>query len=130
MASTTRSLQTRSLQTLRSAFVLAGLVFCSTGCDIDTAVAGGELTYKVSRGDLVVSFTERGSVMAAKSEQIFCMVEGRSTIVSIVPEGTFVKKGDVLVGASDTGELLHPSEFATDSGDAGGGVPPPAARLG
>ena len=84
MASAEHSPRTHSPQTLRllSLPLLLGLVFFSSGCDVDTAVASGELTYKVSRGDLVVSFTERGNVMAAKSEQIYCMVEGRSTIVT------------------------------------------------
>ena len=84
------------------------------------AVVGGELTYTVSKGDLVVSFTERGSVMAAKSAQIFCMVEGRSSIVSIVPEGTFVNKGDVLIelDSSTLTETINTQEITVQTSEA------------
>ncbi len=105
---------------LLSAPLLAGLLLWCAGCDVDTAVASGELTYKVTRGDLVVSFTERGNVMAAKSEQVYCMVEGRSTIVRIVPEGTFVKKGDVIIelDSSELTQTINQQEISTQTSEA------------
>src|SRR5262245_28335548 len=57
-----------------------------------------ELSYfTVKRGDFVVSVTEGGSLRAVKEEVIRCEVEGTTRIISIVPEGTTVKKGELLV---------------------------------
>jgi HlyD family secretion protein len=57
----------------------------------------GQPTVAVKRGPLTISFTERGSVKAANSEQIINTLEGSSTIVSVVAEGMAVSAGDVLV---------------------------------
>ena len=38
-----------------------------------------------------------GELKAAKRTEIVCEVEGRSTIISLIPEGTAVKEGDLLV---------------------------------
>lgn len=56
-----------------------------------------EVTYTVTRGDLLVSVIEGGNLKAKKSVNIVSEVEGQATIISIVPEGTFVKEGEVLV---------------------------------
>ena len=40
---------------------------------------------------------EKGELKAAHSTDIKCEVEGRSTIISLIPEGTAVKAGDLLV---------------------------------
>ena len=44
-----------------------------------------------------VVLKEKGELKAAKSTDIKCEVEGRSTIISLIPEGTAVQKGDLLV---------------------------------
>ncbi len=44
-----------------------------------------------------VVLTEKGELKAAKQTEIVCAVEGRSTIISLIPEGTAVKEGDLLV---------------------------------
>ena len=95
-------------------------LLCLAGCDLGSAAASGELEYKVTRGDLVVSFTERGNVKAASSEQIYSMVEGRSTIVRLVAEGTFVKKGDILVelDSSELTQTLNQQEIAVEASEA------------
>jgi HlyD family secretion protein len=54
-------------------------------------------TYKVKRGDLTISYTESGTIKAKDQAIIRNEVEGSSSIVSVVPEGTRVKKGDLLV---------------------------------
>ena len=40
---------------------------------------------------------EKGELKAAESKDIKCEVEGRSTIISLIEEGTAVKEGDLLV---------------------------------
>lgn len=60
--------------------------------------AARELTYHtITRGDFVVSIVEGGSLRAVKEESIRCGVEGTTRIISIVPEGTTVKQGELLV---------------------------------
>jgi len=44
-----------------------------------------------------VVLKEKGELKAAKSTDINCEVEGRSTIITLIPEGTAVKEGDLLV---------------------------------
>jgi RND family efflux transporter MFP subunit len=59
-----------------------------------------ELTATVTRGDLPIVVTERGDLESAKTITAKCEVEVEQTslkIVSILPEGTRVKKGDVVV---------------------------------
>ncbi len=44
-----------------------------------------------------VVLKEKGELKAAKSTDVKCEVEGRSTIISLIPEGTAVQQGDLLV---------------------------------
>ncbi len=44
-----------------------------------------------------MTLEEKGELKAASSIDIRCELEGRSTIIQLVPEGTHVKKGDLLV---------------------------------
>jgi RND family efflux transporter MFP subunit len=63
------------------------------------------LTAPVQRGDMEVPVTDRGELEAVNSIQVNCDLEGGGKLVSIVPEGTHVKKGDE-VGRIDTDALL------------------------
>ena len=54
--------------------------------------------FTVKRGDLTISVTESGNIKAIKSEDIKSKVEGRVTIVNIVPEGTVITPEDVNNG--------------------------------
>lgn len=60
--------------------------------------------FTVKRGDFTVSITEGGSLRAVNEVIIRSEVEGQPRIIKIVPEGTFVKKGDLLVEL-DSAEL-------------------------
>jgi len=55
-----------------------------------------DLTEVASRTFDVI-LKEKGELKAAKSTDVICEVEGRSTIISLIPEGTAVQKGDLLV---------------------------------
>jgi HlyD family secretion protein len=59
----------------------------------DTATA----YYEVRRGDFTVSVIESGTLAAVSEVSIRNEVEGTARIISIVPEGSYVKKGDLLV---------------------------------
>ena len=63
------------------------------------------LTATVIRGDLPVTVTGRGELDSIKSTMVRCDVEAKEIkLVSIVPEGTHVKKGET-VAQLDTEEL-------------------------
>ena len=55
------------------------------------------LTFATRRGPLTISFTEAGTIRAQDQVIIKNEVPGNTTILSLVPEGTLVKKGDLLV---------------------------------
>jgi HlyD family secretion protein len=60
--------------------------------------------YKVKRGDMLISVVEGGALKAVKESIIRSEFEGISRIISIVPEGTYVKQGQLLVEL-DSSEL-------------------------
>ena len=66
--------------------------------------AADVLTAQVARGDLVITVTDRGELESAQAVQVVCEVEGGGKIVSILAEGTKVKKGDEVVRL-DTDQL-------------------------
>jgi HlyD family secretion protein len=51
----------------------------------------------VQKGPLRISVIERGNLEAADAVSIKSEIEGNSTILWIIPEGTVVKEGDLLV---------------------------------
>jgi HlyD family secretion protein len=61
--------------------------------------AGPEATafYEVKRGDFTVTVVEGGTLGAVRETSVRNEVEGTARIIWIVPEGSFVKKGDLLV---------------------------------
>ncbi len=54
-------------------------------------------TFVAKRGPLTISVLESGAIKAKEQEVIRNDVEGRTTIISIVPEGAHVQEGDLLV---------------------------------
>lgn len=73
-------------------------------------------TSEVALRDFTVVLKEKGELKAAKSTDIKCEVEGRSTIIWLVPEGTAVEEGDLLVElASDEIEERIRSEELRDA---------------
>ncbi|MGQ9592728.1 MAG: efflux RND transporter periplasmic adaptor subunit, partial [Planctomycetota bacterium] len=91
-----------------------------SGGSLGDGVFGGELTYRVVRGDLRVSFTERGEIKAAKSVEVISQVEGLSRIVSVVPEGTYVEAGDTLVelDSSELTQAINQQQIAVETAES------------
>jgi len=56
-----------------------------------------ELTHTITRGDLVVTVTEQGTLESADNTEIKCKVRGHSTVIWVIESGTQVKPGDELV---------------------------------
>ena len=54
-------------------------------------------TFTVRRGPLTISVVESGTIKARDQRIIKNEVEGRTSIITLIPEGTRVKEGDLLV---------------------------------
>lgn len=77
----------------RRLLALAGLLVCTAcGGEVVTATQGG--TAKAIRAALVVTVQEGGELQSANPTVVRSEIEGRATILELVPEGTAVKKGD------------------------------------
>jgi HlyD family secretion protein len=81
--------------------------------------------FAVKRGDLTISVTESGSIKAVDTKDIKSEVEGRATIVNIVPEGTMITAEDVNNGkvlveldSSELKEQLSQREIELTSAEA------------
>lgn len=62
-----------------------------------TVNAGGALTHTVSRGRLMVTVVAAGNMESAKNVDVKCQVAGGTSILWIVPEGSVVEAGELLV---------------------------------
>lgn len=54
------------------------------------------LTFQVKAANLPVTVIERGNLESSRNEDVYCKVEGSTTIIKIIPEGSKVKKGDLV----------------------------------
>ena len=54
-------------------------------------------THTITRGDLIVTITEQGTLESADNTEIKCRVRGQNTIIRVVESGSIVKPGDVLM---------------------------------
>jgi len=55
------------------------------------------LTHTITRGELVVTVTEQGTLESAENTEIKCKVRGQNTIIWVIESGSVVKPGDELV---------------------------------
>ncbi len=87
-------------------FLLVGIgVVAFNHSGSKTILAGDMPTFVVKRGPLRISVTESGTIQAREQIILKSEVEGRTTILTLVEEGTRVKKGDLLVEL-DASELI------------------------
>ncbi|MDP6539486.1 MAG: HlyD family efflux transporter periplasmic adaptor subunit [Planctomycetota bacterium] len=86
--------------------LLAGAWLASSGLsgwfEEETGAIEG---FRVERGNLSISVTERGNLTAKNSHSLKCEVEGRTTILYLIEEGTHVAVGD-LIAELDVSGLL------------------------
>ncbi len=55
-------------------------------------------TFPVRRGDLTITVTESGSIKASQTTDVMSEVYGEVTIISLIPEGTYITQKDVNNG--------------------------------
>jgi multidrug efflux pump subunit AcrA (membrane-fusion protein) len=77
------------------AAVAAAAAFIPTA--MSSRDSGPKLTHTVTRGDLVVTVTEQGTLESSSNTEIKCKVRGYSTVIWVIDGGTEVKAGDELV---------------------------------
>lgn len=65
--------------------------------------ATDHITFTVKRGPLTISVIESGTISARDQVIIKNEVEGKISILYLIPEGTMVKKGDLLVELDASG---------------------------
>ncbi len=58
---------------------------------------GPAQTHTITRGDLLVTVTEQGTLESSNNTEIKCKVRGDNTIIWVIESGTKVKPGDELV---------------------------------
>ena len=74
----------------------------------------------VRRGPLRISVLQRGELAAKNSFSVKCEIQGQTTILKLVPEGTIVQAGDELVrlDSADLVERELQQRIATDNAEA------------
>lgn len=85
--------------------MLAGLGWAAFNWVIPSRKTADVVTATAAVGELVIAVTEKGELESAQSVQGVCEIEGGGKLVTIVPEGTLVKK-DEVVARFDTDTLL------------------------
>lgn len=70
--------------------------------------------YKVKRADMLISVVEEGALRALNETVIRSGLEGVNRIIHLVPEGSYVQKGDLLVELDSSGlkDRLNEQELA------------------
>jgi len=88
------------------ALVLIGVAVVAFNHSGSKVVLSGDMpSFAVERGPLRISVTESGTIQAREQIILKCEVEGKTTILSLVEEGTRVKAGELLVEL-DSSQLL------------------------
>jgi multidrug efflux pump subunit AcrA (membrane-fusion protein) len=64
---------------------------------ISPSKSGPKLTHRITRGDLIVSVTEQGTLESSNNTEIKCKVRSWSLVTWVIEDGTIVKEGDELV---------------------------------
>lgn len=78
---------------LHTAILAASLLSCAgdEGGGVDPTQI-----YTVERGDLRVTVRERGEIQAAKNTKVSSELEGRATLIYLIPEGSIVAEGQKI----------------------------------
>ncbi|MBC8352808.1 MAG: HlyD family efflux transporter periplasmic adaptor subunit [Planctomycetes bacterium] len=87
---------TRSLLVV-IAIALIGVTTVFVSGAIAPAETGPKLTHKITRGNLLVTVTEQGTLESSNNTEVKCTIRGYSTVTWVIPAGSVVQSGDELV---------------------------------
>jgi HlyD family secretion protein len=76
--------------------IVVGAVVVGRGTGL-VASSANIPTYQVRQGPLTISVVESGTIQSQEQVSLKSEVEGQTTIIYLIPEGTEVKEGDLLV---------------------------------
>jgi len=81
---------------------------------------GAQPTFCVRKGPLTISVVESGTIKSLEQVSLKNEVEGQTTIIYLIPEGTRIKKGDLLVelDASRLQDDLIQQQISVDNAEA------------
>ncbi len=101
-----------------AAIVMGGIAWAKFSGNNASTLA--DALYTVKRGDLRISVLESGKIKARKSVSLNSEVDGQSTIINIVPEGSYVEEGDVLVvlDSSELRDRIEQQQISVESAQA------------
>lgn len=93
-------------------FAIGGSLFFFAGGD--SSATESNRFHQVKRGNMLVSIVEGGTLRSASEVSIISQVEGQTNILFLIPEGTEVTRGDLLVelDSSQLEESLTQREIA------------------
>lgn len=82
--------------------------------------SGAEPTFRVRQGLLTISVVESGTIKSLEQVSLKSEVEGQATLIYLMPEGTNVRKGDLLVelDASRLQDDLTQQQISVDNAEA------------
>lgn len=125
MGTTRKPKRTIILAAILLVLTALGVAFFRYTSDSTVGTEQNFSAYTVTRGDLIMSVTESGTIKARNSVEIKSQVEGETTIVSIVPEGTYISPEDVDNGlvileldASELTDRVNQQEIDFNSAEA------------
>lgn len=107
----------RTLLGLSLVAVVTAIAVCALRRGVSAASRD---TARVDRGDVIATVEAEGNVESARNTEIVCQVDGGSTILWIVPDGTQVSEGDELVrfDSSATEDLLSQQTIVVERAKA------------
>ncbi|MFO7883282.1 MAG: hypothetical protein R6U68_00530 [Desulfobacteraceae bacterium] len=82
---------------LSAVFLITGTTLVVTRRITPSADISSASTFTVTPGPLRINIVESGTIKAREQIIIKNQVEGKTSIIYLIPEGTQVKKGDLLV---------------------------------
>jgi len=102
--------------------VLAAVLLLGGGDSAETS--DGVLYTKVMEGPLVINVEESGEIQPSQQLILKSEVQGRSSIIFLVPEGQVVQKGDLLIelDASDKTDELTSQEITVQNAESNANV--------
>jgi HlyD family secretion protein len=112
----------RRLPVVVSVVIVLGVLgaFALTRSVGSGAAGASQPTFRVQKGPLTISVVESGTIKSLEQVSLKSEVEGQATLIFLIPEGTQVQKGDLLIelDASKLQDELIQQQIAVDNADA------------
>src|SRR4051812_8715092 len=84
------------------ALMALGMLWAFTGSRQTGPVAAQSMLYTVVPMDFPIKVNKDGELQATNNIEIVSQVEGQTTIQTLIPEGSTVKQGDLLIHLDDS----------------------------